>query len=229
MNTKPIYLLSLSIALIGNLQAAVTFSVTDAAPGTSGATSTLGSAAVSVGTLPAPITYTITGLDLTSIGGTSSEQIVFTVGFTPSAGSVVYNASNGNVFVNNGTGGQLNNQIDSDETLQTSVALSSTTFAGGLGNLSIGFTAVLIGGYGSGDVVDITYGATTTSKNYTTDTVSTVSFSGTYASFLMDTQGTKGISGVNLQQYTVEITAVPEPSAAMLSCLGLLALLRRRR
>lgn len=222
--------------LAGGLEAAVIFTVRDNGPALNSSTApstTLGSISSAIGAAAtAPqITYTLAGLDFTSVGGTASEQIQFTVGFAANAGVVVYNTlPNGNIFVNfNGAGTELANQIDSDETLTTTVALTSTTFSGGLSNLSIGFFSTLIGGYGTGDDVDVIFGATTVDKIFASDTDPTVNFGGNFSSFVIDTNGTKGVSGVNLQIYDIEITAVPEPTAALLGGLGLLALMHRRR
>lgn len=214
-------------SLAGDLRAAVTFTIQDAGPALNSstpptilapATGTVSSTIAAANVTP-QITYTVTGLDFESIGGTASEQVVFTVGFSATGGNVTYNA-NGNIYV--GPNGDAN-QIDVGEMLTATVNLSSTTFAGGLSNLSIGFTQVQVTAWASGDAFKVTYstGNTTitnpTSATYTLPAISNF--------FTVETTA----GSLNLQRYNVEITAVPEPSAALLGGFGILALLRRRR
>lgn len=222
----PFYLALTSIALAGSLQAAVTFTIQDAGPSVNASSPPIfingaGSVSSSIAAAPGPITYTVSNLDFTSIGGALTEEVVFTVSFAATGGSVEYNTS-GNVHV--GPSGATN-QIDVGETLTTTVALTSTTFAGGIPNLSIAFSQVQNGAWGDGDSVKLTYSTGNVTLTRPTDTSNTYNFPSVTNFFTQETLA----GGLNLQRYNVIVTAVPEPSSVLLGGLGLLALLRRRR
>jgi len=212
-----------TLMLAGSLQAAVTFTVTDNVPGTSAIdlTTTLGSVSNVPGALPA-LTYTLTNLDLTSVGGTATNQIVFRINFTKTGGTAVAYNGTGRIAVSGGTD---TNQIDPSETLTGTLSLISTDFSGGLTNLSIGFTRINLGGYATNDTnVDIIHDGGTINKDGTG--LADVSFD---PSSFVTIDTVASADGVNLGAYDIQITAIPEPSAALLGGLGLLALLRRRR
>jgi PEP-CTERM motif len=227
--SRPPLLISLSVsaAFAGSLQAAVTFNVVDIGPAlnsSSPATTTQGLVSSSIAVAPGPVTYTVTGLDFTSIGGSASDQIVFDVSFSATGGSVAYNnVPNGNVF---NSAGSLANQIEPGETLTATFSLVSTTFAGGLANLSGGFTATRIGGASTGESWNIVHGGGTQAGSFALGVSQALPSSSFWR--IQDVAG-GATPGVNLEGYTVTLTAVPEPSAALLGGLGLIGLLRRRR
>lgn len=226
------------IVLAGSLQAAVIFNVSDTGPArndtTPPATNLAGASVTSsVAGAPGSVSYTLTNVDLTSIGGTSTDQIVFLVTFSTSTtgGSLGSIAANGNIFTASPLDNPLApNQIHPGENLTATLTLTSTTFSGGLGNLSAGFTSTTIGG--------VTNAPDLESWNIVHDT-GTQSGSGTAqstqalpsSSFLriQDVATTSANAGVNLAGYTVTLTAIPEPGAAFLGAFGFLSLLRRRR
>jgi hypothetical protein len=216
-------------ALAVSAQAQVVITVTDEIPdgangsGTRSLTTTDGNVSAPA-TLPT-LTYTVTNLDLTSVGGAASETIVFDIDFSQTGGTGVGFNGFGNIYV---TGGNAN-QISPGDALTASVSLTSTTFDGGnLSNLSIGFTSVNMGGYSNLDVASVTHDGGTIDKDYSTDTNRFANFAVSDA-FTLATISSP--DGVNLQGFDVEITAIPEPSSLALLGLGLLGLfgLRHRR
>lgn len=225
-----------TIVLAGSLQAAVTFDVTDIGPAridTNPPSTTLAGASVTSNAIsnlnpfPGPVTYTLTNVDFTSIGGTATEQIDFTVTFSVSSGGVDQ-LTNGNGFLYN-TAGTGPNAIEPGEDLTATLSLTSTTFSGGLANLSAGFTGTSLGGLGpNGETWDIVYDGGTQAGSLALTTGNQVIPSSSF--FTINNIGAATApAGVSLRGYTVGINAVPEPSAALLGVLGLLALLRRRR
>jgi hypothetical protein len=220
----------LTASLAGSLQAAVTFTVSDVGPAVNTSTPPASSrGSVSTGTIPeapGPITYTLSGLDFTTIGGSSNEQITFTVSFSAVGGSVAYNTGgNGNLFVSPGA---TANQIDPGESLTATLNLTQTTFAGGLSKISAGFTSTTIGGAGTGESWNIVYDGGTQAGSTALGITRTLPTPSTFWT-IQDVASTAANPGVNLQGYTVTLSAVPESSAALLGGLGLLAFLRRRR
>ncbi|MCH7226873.1 PEP-CTERM sorting domain-containing protein [Haloferula sp. A504] len=229
---QPIILSSLMVA--GSLQAAVVITVTDVTPLTGDpnngppnsftGTTTPGifaSANEIPGELP-NLGYTLTGADLTSLGatefgGAGTGVIQFQVAFTQTGGSAVQeSATSGKVSV---TGGN-SNRIDDGETLTATIAGISIIGYDGIdgSDLSIGFTYAQLSNVTG--TLDITHeaGTVATTTDATFDT----------SSFFTITSGAGEIAALNA--YTIEITAVPEPSAAaLLGGLCMLALLRRRR
>lgn len=212
------------LVFAASLEAAVTFTVSDTRPGESAVTtpsSTLGSVS-STAAVPTA-TYTITGLDLTSVGGTNNETIVFDVLYTHggTGGTGVQINGFGNIAV---TGGD-NNQVDNEETLTATLSLNgATTFTGGL---SLGFTSFQTGGVSAEETWNVITASGTqffpagSGTNATFDPSSFVT--------LDPVSGNTNNGTFNAQAFTVSITAVPEPSASLLGGLGLMLLLRRRR
>lgn len=219
--------IAMCVVLLGNLQASVIIDVVERTPngspgtGTGNRTLTTNYGSILAPALVPTMTYTLSGLDLQSIGGTNSENIVFTVTFSQAGGTSVQFNSFGNVSVL----GTNDNHVDPLESLQAAVAITSTSFVGGLSNLFVAFTSIQIGGYGSNDVVDIHHDADTTTKSYASSTDSNVTLPASTSSFILDTTA----GAANLQGYSIQITATPEPSAALLGALGALGLLRRKR
>jgi hypothetical protein len=220
-----------AIVLAGSLQAAVTFNVTDIGPGNAVAapSTTLGGAAIisDADTSLPTVNYTLTTVDLTSIGGSATEQIEFSVVFSTTSGGIGVILANGHVY---NTAGIVPNQVEAGEDLTATIALTSTTFSGGLANLSAGFTSTSIGG-ASGDPNleswNIVHDSGTQAGSFTLGTEQTLPSSSFWT--LQDVDTTGGNAGVNMRGYTVTITAVPEPSSAALLGLGGVALIFRRR
>ena len=236
----PFASLLMIVASAASLPAAVSVTVRDITPngkpdvpasvGTRSLTTTLGS--ISAPAALPTLTYTLTNLNLTSVGGGLTDQIVFQVSFSQTGGSAVQFNSFGNVSVT-GNGGDF--FINTGETLTATVSLISTTFSGGLGNLSIGFDFVNIGGTGSTtppatpetwDIVHSggTLSVTTSSNPFPANNAIPLS-----SSFTIQNVTGPNLQTINLQGYEVEITAVPEPASFSLIGVGALALLRRRR
>ena len=235
----PIVALLFAMASVATLPAAVTISTTMLVPngsasggtGSAGTTSlTTSSGSISVATTGDPAnvvlpvsTYTVTGVDLTSVGGGASESFTFTVTYTATtdgstAGTVAFSGF-GNVAV---TGGVGSNWVDNTETLTATVALTDSSFAG----LSLtGFTKVVLGAFDSGDAGAVIHGGGTTSLVTSPSLVNIYTISG--SSFILDPEGES--SEFSLQGFDVQFEAVPEPTSAALLALGAVVLLRRRR
>ena len=220
------------LASQATLPAAVTISVNMVVPngsasggngssGTSQLTTTLGSVSASTGGSPVVVTlpvttYTVSNVNLTSLGGTASETFTFTVtyagttnGVTP--GSPAYSAF-GNIGVVDGL-------VSGTETLTATVALVSTSFP----DLSlVGFTLARAGGVSTGESGTLSW----TGGSFNVSPGNTIANSVTGTSFTL-TAG--GASTLNIEGFRAEFTAVPEPCATALFGLASFALVRRRR
>ena len=212
-----------SLLIAGPSSAEVIFTVLDSvtngeAPGTTGSrTLTTTEGAVSApATLPT-MTYTITGLDLTGVGGTASETIVFDLAFTetgPVGTAVAFN-SFGNIAV--AGGGGFDNQVDNTETLTANVSLNnSTTFTG---DIELGIIFLGIGG-GQGDTWDVIHDGGTEEG---------INTAASFAPSSFVTLAPQTGNGVNFQRVDVQVTATPEPGSLALLGLGGLLFARRRR
>jgi hypothetical protein len=230
---KPISILLFSLASLATLPAAITITVVNNVPngtasgapsgtgvGTGLLTTSFGSISSNRG-LPAT-NYTVSGVDLTSLGGSATESFTFTVGYTATTNGTTPSTVNfSSPFGNVAVGG--NNFIDGAETLTATITLTSSTFAG----LSLtGFTKARAGGFpsptgesgtftwegGSANVV-----AANTIVNITGNSVTFNSINSTVASTL------------NFEGFEAQFSAVPEPASTSLLALGALALLHRRR
>lgn len=216
-----------SLALAANLQAAIIIEVTDRTPngspgpGTGSRVLTTNYGSIMAPALVPVMTYTLYNLDLQSAGGSAAESIEFTVTFSQLGGTSVQFNAFGNISVT----GTNNAFVDPSESLRAEVALTSTSFVGSLSNLFITFTNMQIGGFGTGDVVDIIHDTGTINRSYAGSTNINVALPNPTSYFVLDT--TAGTT--NIQGYSIQITAVPEPTTALLSALGALCLLRRRR
>jgi hypothetical protein len=228
----PVSILLLSLACTAALPAAVTITVANNVPnGTaSGAPSGSGVGggliSSSLGTMTSnrglPVTtYTVTGVDLTSVGGTASESFTFTVGYTGTTdgttpGTVNFTSTFGNVAV----GGD--NFISGTETLTATITLTSSSFA----DLSLaGFTTTRIGNLTtSGESGTLTHGGGTTPFANASPNVIIYPISGNFVTYQVN-----GSTTVNFEGFTAEFVAVPEPASASLLALAAIAMLRRRR
>ncbi|MBI1368436.1 MAG: hypothetical protein GC162_07245 [Planctomycetes bacterium] len=216
-----------TLAITAAADAAVIFNVSDTTPnGTPGGSGTgTRTLSTSLGSVTAPpamtaMTYTVTGLNLTSIGGTASESIAFKITYTQTGGTGVQFNSFGNISV---TGNSDNNQINSGEKLFATLSLNSSTFAG---PISLKFTSIIVGGVGAGEAWTIGHDGGTIAGN----TASGNTYAVPASSFL---SLTTAASTVNLQAFNVQVTAsaapVPTPAAlpAGLALLSMTALRRR--
>jgi len=227
MSNKSLLVLTAIVATATSAPAAVILNVSDTRPGETAntvATTTLGSVS-STANVPTA-TYTITGLDLTSVGGGASEQIVFDIDYTQTNGSGVQVNGFGNISV---TGGSSDNMVDGDETITATLSLNSTTFTG---DISLGFVSFATGGVSnfSDESWDIIHENGTVSFVETTDKVATFAPS----SFVtLDPVAGPGSDGgtFNVQGFDVEISTaiIPEPASLSLLALGSLLIASRRR
>jgi hypothetical protein len=225
----PVSILLLSLAYTAALPAAVTITVANDVPnGTvSGGSGTGGGRLISSsGTIVSnnglPVTtYTVTGVNLTSVGGTASESFTFTVGYTATTngtnpGTVNFTNTFGNVAV----GGD--NFVSGTETLTATITLTSSSFA----DLSLtGFTTTRIGNLTTpGESGTLTHGGGTTPFANSNPIVIIYPISGNFVTYQVD-----GTTTVNFEGFTAEFVAVPEPASASLVALAAFAMLRRRR
>ncbi|MEM9110866.1 MAG: PEP-CTERM sorting domain-containing protein [Planctomycetota bacterium] len=205
------------------------FSPGDTGSGPANLSSTLGSVSA-----PAPVglttglTYTVTGLDLTSVGGTASETIVFDLNFSQTGGVTGDGTTDiqvngfGNIAVIGS--GANDNWVDGDETLTSTVVLDagSTTFGG---TVEVGIIMLSAGNFGSSQPAErydaIHDGGTELGVPVTNNPVS---FDPSSFVTLDPTVG-----GMNLERIDFQITAVPEPGSLALLGLGGLLIARRRR
>lgn len=224
-------LLVVFVAVVGtaaSAPAAVIFTVTDTRPGETAntiPTSSLGTvASTAPGTVIPTTTYTITGLDLTSVGGGTSETIAFDVDYSQTGGSAAQVNGFGNISV---TGGD-NNQIDLGETLTAMVSLNSTTFGG---VVTLGLVEVGAGGVNDGEMWNVIHDGGTIAESFGGGTTFT-SFPLSSFVTLETTNGTYFTDQINFAAFGVEITAenaVPEPASLAGGLLGLALIASRRR
>ncbi|MCA9264891.1 MAG: PEP-CTERM sorting domain-containing protein [Planctomycetales bacterium] len=175
------------------------------------------------------VDYTISNVDLTSVGGTASETIQLTVTITGLTGGTptafLPSFSSGGAVGRDGSGliyGSANDE------LTATVALVSSTYSG-LTTVD-GFDEVSLGGFVSGqnENADIIHQGGTILADSEVGNTYTLP-----PSSFMTIDATSG--AFNLVAYEIQLTAVaavPEPSSAALLGLGLVAssaLTRRRR
>ena len=221
----PVSILLFSMAAAAALPAAVTITVANNTPnGTASGGSGTGAGLISTsaGTMTSNLgmpvtTYTVTGINLTSVGGSASESITFTVGYTGTTNGVTPGtpvfSTFGNVGV--GTGGI----VSGTETLTATISLTSSSFAG----LTLtGFTKARAGGFTSGESGTFTWQGGGTDTVAFGDTISNIT-----GNFF--TLAATGASTLNVEGFEAQFSAVPEPASASLLALGAVALLRRRR
>ena len=209
-------------ALVAGSAQAVTINVRDAVPngdngsGTRNLTTTLGSVS---GTPDLPtMTYSVSNLDLTSVGGGASETIAFNITFTQTGGNFVEFNGFGNVAVNGGN----NTQVDPGEALTATLSLNGglTTFGGAI---TADITQITIGGRSNDEEFNVETESGTT--NWPTGAIGNqVALPPTSFATLTSVVGLG-----NIQAYTVTIDAVPEPGSLALLGLGGLLVARRRR
>jgi hypothetical protein len=199
--------------------------VGDSRPGELDATTPTTTLGIVASTASVPTTtYTVTGLDLTSVGGGLSETIVFDVDYTQTGGSAAQVNGFGNISV---TGGD-NNQIDLGETLTAMVSLNSTTFGG---VVTLGLVEVGAGGVNDGEMWNVIHDGGTIAESFGGGTTFT-SFPLSSFVTLETTNGTYITDQINFAAFGVEITAenaVPEPASLAGGLLGVALIAGRRR
>ncbi|WPJ95157.1 PEP-CTERM sorting domain-containing protein [Coraliomargarita algicola] len=153
-------------------------------------------------------TYTLSNLDFTSIGGTATETITFTVDLSGTSGgsaSTVGYKSWGDAFV-----GGSNTEVG--EVFTATLGTISSSFTGGSHSVNFaGFTNAFIEAIAEGEEATVAYegdsvtvvGSAENEANQATPLSSWIS--------IAPTVGSMNIGGYNLQ-----LVAVPEPSAAAL-------------
>lgn len=215
-------------AISGSVNAAVTFQVTDSVPkpggvgsGTRTTTTSLGTVGTLTSTLP-NYSYTITGLNLTSVGGGASDSVTFRMAYTQTGSTLVVGSTFGNIGVGSSSANAL---ISGAEILTVTPTITSETSTLALSNFSIAINRVQLGDYGGGDITSVVHDGGTIGKTYASDTNNTVTFANSSFARIDPSAG----DGTTLQAFRVEITVIPEPSAALLGGLGMMLLLRRRR
>jgi hypothetical protein len=178
-------------------------------------------ASTSGGLVTLPVTtYTVTGLNLTSVGGTATESFTFTVGYTATSNGTTAATPTFSAFGNVGVAGD--GIVSNAESLTATITLTSTTFAG----LSLtGFTSARAGAFAAAPATE-TANIVWTGGSYIAMRGFTVANGVTGNTFTV-TAGSG--STINLEGFGAEFVAVPEPGAASLLALGAAALLRRRR
>ncbi|MEM9110868.1 MAG: PEP-CTERM sorting domain-containing protein [Planctomycetota bacterium] len=207
-----------SLLLAGASNAEVIFTVSDQRPDNAARALSTTEGSVSAPAVLPTMTYTITGLDLTSVGGTASETIIYDVLFTQTGGLGVAFNGFGNISVIGG----LQAQVDNNETLTATVSLSSSTFTG---DIELGIVFMAAGGNDTADEWDVIHEGGTESLAGTGPGVNIATFDP--SSFV--TLDPQAGDGVNFQRFDVQVTAVPEPGSLALLGLGGLLITRRRR
>lgn len=231
MKTTSILPLLTTLALATAARGAVAFTVTDDQPGDGGSVSTTRGTVAAGDTVGFPtFTYRIENLDFTSEGGTANETVEYTISWTSSGTSMGALAVNGTGRI--GVLGGQDAQIDfgnNEEAVLTLGLTANTTFD--TSNITLGFTRLRFGGSNDGDNGDITLADNTvintvgSNANYTFAPSVSLNYEATADSAIISNLQ----AGKNIELYEVQITAIPEPSAALLGALGSLMLLRRRR
>jgi hypothetical protein len=225
--------LLLSLATAASLNAQIIINVTDNVPngtasggtGSGGGLLTTSSGNISSAIGLPVMTYTVSNLDLTSVGGTATESFTFSMTFTATSdGSTPADtefSGFGNVGVTGGISGAF---VDGTETLTGTIALTSSTFAG----LSLdGLTIARAGGLAAGRTGAITW----STGNFAVsqgNTIANINVNDAITSFTV----TAPSSQINFEGFSAQFTAIPEPSTYVLlvgfAVLGL-AIVRRRR
>jgi hypothetical protein len=226
---KTLPLLLFTLASASTLPAAVTINVSNFTPNGTASGSTangvlgVGAISSSSGTMTSNrgmnvTTYTVSGVNLTSVGGTASESFTYTVTYSATTNGTTAGTPQFNTFGNvSVTGGGDNNQVEGAETLTATIALATSTFA----QLSLmGFTEARAAGVSSGETGTFTHGSGTANI-----VLGTLSHAVTGNTFTM--RVTNG--NMNTEGFRAQFVAVPEPASASLLALGAVALLRRRR
>lgn len=170
------------------------------------------------GVVDLPVTtYSVSGVDLSSVGGSNNESFTFTVSYTATSDGTTTATPTFSGFGNVGvdTGGT----VSGSETLNATVSLVSSSFS----NLSLtGFVYARAGGASPGETGTLSW----TGGSFAVSNGNTITTDVSGDSFML-TAGSA--STLNIEGFRVEFVAVPEPASASLLFLGAAALLRRRR
>ena len=181
-----------------------------------------------------------------TLSGVAPAVVVFqddfstnTLGANYVTTGVSYNSTPETVTISRGPGNNL--QIANPLTLDSYGATELTIsfdYAFGASMFGSEFTLQYNDGAGTGwqtlDVINRTAtgendsGLATNPYTITIDEGATYAFTNTALVRLIDIDNT-GSKGYNIDNFTLEVDAVPEPAAAMLGAIGGLLLLRRRR
>jgi hypothetical protein len=208
---KPISILMFSLASVATLPAAVTITVANFTPNGSasgGSGSGTGAISSSSGTMTSNrgmsvTTYTVTGVDLTSLGGSASESFTFTVGYTATSDGSTPGTAQFNGFGNVSVTGGNDNQVDGAETLTATIALVSTTFS----NLSLsGLTSARAGGVGTTATGTFTWVGGSHNISQGNGTANDVT--GNSVTLAVSS------STMNFEGFSAQFVAVPEPGSA---------------
>lgn len=211
------------ILLAGQSFAAVTIVVSDRQPGDANrslqVTSGVGAVVGNNSNLP-NLSYTLSGVNLTSLGGVANHTIVFTAAFDSPEGPLNYNG-NGHIGVVGGTGGgSEGNRVNDNETLTGIFSLSSISDGFDPNKINVGATRMVFRNVNGGESFDIA----TSSQSFT---ASSEEFGITSSSFFTISNATE--DGVNLRGFDITITAVPETSSVVAGLLIFSGLITNRR
>lgn len=205
--------------------AAITLTINDDRPAASpvsgrAVTTSLGTFGTNTTTLP-NFTYVINNLNLSSLtGGGFSDSITIRLAFTnPGSGTIATNT-----FGAVGVGSPL--QLSGTERLVITPTIQSVSSGLAISNFSVNLTQIRLADFGGTDALTITNSGTTQSRGPSGAGGEFIDFaaSNTFAGIVPGAG-----DGATFRGSRLVVTIIPEPSSALLGCIGILCLLRRRR